>query len=317
MPRGPKPNNALEFSTIKNEMRKLFKARVLDAAWRKIGTYDFHIDFPLWGEEKGRHFEVQTFYLTLYKDVHDCGYSKLGGLTRHFYNANHKSLEHNIIVMRQALVKWSTNKQIVLGNLSDWTKEARNLKAPKGFEKVVLWWDSTDCPRYKAKGEGAKTNGEKHGWSHKEVAISLRFMTLTSAKRRIRMIWGPYSPKAFDGRFLEAKREWIETNLAGATNIADGHFSIGRTLFRSVPFLVNYPVPNIDDADDTTQDIPQLTKERLDFNARHSRTRARIESVFGEIKKKFKTLSTKTQIPIDDQANVFKYACGLHNCGIN
>jgi hypothetical protein len=41
----------------------------------------------------------------------------------------------------------------------------------------------------------------------------------------VRAFFGPYSPKLYDGSWLEANRDWIEENLWDGAVVGDCHFS--------------------------------------------------------------------------------------------
>ena len=141
-------------------------------------------------------------------------------------------------------------------------------------------------------------------------------MILTDAKRMVRNFWGRYQLKIYDGHFLEAREEWLEENLKGATVIADNHFEYGRKKIKSVEFLVNYSEPKDNSADQNLEGVNRLTKEKKLFNKRHRHCRARVESPFGIIKSKFKILNMKFQEDEEKQDFVVKYVFGFHNASL-
>lgn len=109
-------------------------------------------------------------------------------------------------------------------------------------------------------------------------------------------MWGGYPPKQYDGDFLREHKKEIRLAFAGATVIADNHFSVGKTIFDNVTFLTNYPessVGNKRKADDLDEeDVGDgLTKEKRSFNNDHRHARARVESPFGWMKRKFGALA--------------------------
>ena len=138
-------------------------------------------------------------------------------------------------------------------------------------------------------------------------------MIVTDGKRRVRKIWGGYSPKIFDGHFLEMNKDWLEQNLGGSTIITDNHFSWGRKNLKKVKFSVNYPEIS---EENENYEVVNLTKQKKKFNINHKHCRARIESPFGIVKDKFKTLSKKTQESEEQQDLIVKYAFVFHNASL-
>ena len=69
-------------------------------------------------------------------------------------------------------------------------------------------------------------------------------MTLTDGKRRIRQLWGGYSPKVFDGHFLQDNKYWFETQLQGSVVVADQHFEYGKKNFEGLHFHTPWKTPS-------------------------------------------------------------------------
>jgi len=60
--------------------------------------------------------------------------------------------------------------------------------------------DSSD---FKMKGKRS-TSTKDPFWSYKENGPARRFMMVTDGRGSVKRIWGPYSPKTYDGDFLKA-----------------------------------------------------------------------------------------------------------------
>ena len=187
-----------------------------------------------------------------------------------------------------------------------------DLMVKKEFKDTNLWIDSTDFPIYKPKGADKKSPS----WSYKLNSIGRRYMVLCDGKRKVRKLWGGYSPKIYDGHFLEMHKDWLNENLKGSTVVTDNHFSWGRKNLKNVKFLVNYPESNENGEENSKDEIKKLTKEKKKFNENHKHCRARVESPFGIVKSKFKILSMKTQEREEQQDLIVKYAFGLFNASL-
>jgi len=71
--------------------------------------------------------------------------------------------------------------------------------------------DSTD-----RKSGKQSTSRSSDTWSYKENGPAQRFTFLMDYKRRIRKVWGGYTPKLYDGHFLQERKWWFEGKLQSA-----------------------------------------------------------------------------------------------------
>eukprot|EP00026_Physarum_polycephalum_P019929 Phypoly_transcript_22202.p1 GENE.Phypoly_transcript_22202~~Phypoly_transcript_22202.p1 ORF type:complete len:189 (+),score=33.19 Phypoly_transcript_22202:49-567(+) len=143
--------------------------------------------------------------------------------------------------------------------------------------------------------KGGKRRKDKD-WSYKCNSKGRRYMVLRDGKGRIRKMWGGYSPKVFDGHFLELFGEWFEEYLKGVGVIADQHFEGGKKL-KGVIFYTAHHEPrfshnnnNLATNEEDTVNLHLLTKEQLSFNNALYKLRARVELPFGEAKSIFRVL---------------------------
>lgn len=109
-------------------------------------------------------------------------------------------------------------------------------------------------------------------------------MILVDHTGRIRRVWGGYSPKLFDGHFLEVERDWLEDNLVGATVMADNHFEWGKKNLKQVTFHTKILAPP--KKTKNNKDIGKLSKREQKYNQEVGRLRAPVEEIFGIMKAK-------------------------------
>ncbi len=179
-----------------------------------------------------------------------------------------------------------------------------NVSVPRDFQKVCLWMDSTDFPLENVGGKKKKDPD----WSFKCNSKGRRYMVLRDGKGVIRKLWGGYSPKVFDGTWLQMHKHWLLRHLKGAGVIADQHFEWGKNL-RGVTFYTKImrgkkrPSEEKSESEDTSTEseeseeeeendkgVTVTTKKEELFNKRLYKIRARIEVPFGESKTVFKVL---------------------------
>jgi hypothetical protein len=211
-------------------------------------------------------------------------------------------------------MKLWAKSQLVLGTSRDWNNAVRNCGLKGVVKDVNLWMDSTDFPL-----EGVKSVSRKGSkWSYKLNRPGRRYMVLRNGKGKILKLWGGYSPKVYDGTWLEIMKQELDQTLAGGVVIADSHFAKGKTLFENVTFLTNIPKQKQSrkkKSDDSTEgkDLEILTKEQEEFNEAHRRARARVESSFGFIKTKIDALA-KPWSESEEQLDCLVWtAAGIHN----
>ena len=103
-------------------------------------------------------------------------------------------------------------------------------------------------------------------------------MVLMDGKSRIRTCFGPYSPKLYDGTWIENNKKWLETNLEGVYVAADTHFVSTRKL-QGVKNFVPY------------SKAEKIYKSKEKYSVQLRKIRSLVENPFGLIKTKFGSLS--------------------------
>lgn len=166
--------------------------------------------------------------------------------------------------------------------------------------------------------EGTKTSDDY--WSWKCNTIGRRFMVLQDGHRRIRWFEGGYTPKLYDGAFLETQKHFLSDHLAGAIIVADMHFELGNKIFDQIKFhvAVRKKAPGRPKKGEVAPKIiPPLTKKQKQYNKLVQHLRARVESPFGWIKRTFKVLEIPFRESAENLNNTVIFAFGVHNCKID
>ena len=108
-------------------------------------------------------------------------------------------------------------------------------------------------------------------------------MVLANAKRFVAKVWGGYSPKKDDGRWIKDHCEWFSEHVPDDVIIADNAFAWGAKHPDKFPRIhVNHKKNEKVVIDGDGEDESVLTKKQLSYNSSVRKVRARIESIFGE-----------------------------------
>lgn len=204
--------SGIQYPSVQEQVHRVVKKKVV----KSIVKYLKEANPTLWGMNKPRHFLKKSIYLAIYKDITSKGYMKLASETKTWLGISHKSIAKNTRVIRKFLGLWGKEK-IQLGTVSIWNSKVRNSVFKSPLENVNLWIDSSDLPL-----EGKRKISKKDpSWSFKCNSPGRRYMFLLDGKGGVRKLWGGYSPKIYDGTFLELEKEWFEKELNGAVVVGD------------------------------------------------------------------------------------------------
>ena len=276
---------------------------------KAISKYFKEKEPKLWGTKKGRGFLMKQLYVSLYKDISGKGYGKVLSEVKDWLPMTQKTLQHNTAVVRQCLAEWGRTQR-VLGDQSSWEKASRNADFEMGFEDVTLFLDSTDLPKSGKQSVSRKSDE----WSYKENSPAQRYMAQMDAKGRIIRLWGGYSPKTYDGHFLQVQKAWFEESLRGAVIAADCHFFWGKDNIDGVTFHIPFPDKKYKSKENPTmKGFSKLTKEQVGYNARLKKVRARVECPFGQMRTMFKSLHSCWREGDEQQNLLVDVAVGIHN----
>ena len=242
-----------------NQIKELIEEKFRPNIIHEISEYVRENVNNLRGMSKPRNFVNNMVLLTLYKYTENIGYDKIVNTVNLGYTIVHLSKQHNISNIRKALKVWS-KKHIHLGNSNDWKYAARNCHFTGEFSNVNLWIDSTDFELKHTKDRSPSSDY----WSGKECY----------ARGVVRKLWNGYTPKLFDGHFLQANHDYFEENFQGGHIIGDNHFSLGKKVFHDPVFYTNYAIQSKKRKRHEDDAIIQLAKKKLEYNNKHSSVKA-------------------------------------------
>ena len=153
-----------------------------------------------------------------------------------------------------------------------------------------FWMDSFDLKLQNPRGYSRKDPR----WSFKLNHYGRRYMVMRNGYGKACEIWGGYSPKIYDGHFIEMIARQLERAIGGTNIIADQYFNYGNQVLRNVKIYSNIPVPSteVQEGVEFEGDAAyRLTKEQVSYNTAHKRLRARVEGGFGAFYKLFSLIA--------------------------
>jgi hypothetical protein len=272
----------------------------------------------LWGLEKPTSFLENQLHLLLYHDISGLGHKIIQGqLHRAEVNMySHKSMLHNGKILRDSLANWA-DTNIVLGNADTWNAAAVNSNFPPSLKDANLWVDSVDI---KLKGICSRKGP---GWSYKLNHQGVRWLTVADARRRVRALLGPHSPKLHDGSYMETHKEEIKRDYVGGRFVADNHFQKAKRIFDpdlsgdNIKFYTNFSKKRkgtvAEPADN--EDVEKVTNANIRFNRDHQGVRARVETPYAWIKNTFKAMNMWAESEAQLHM-LLKIAIAIHNLNI-
>jgi hypothetical protein len=133
-------------------------------------------------------------------------------------------------------------------------------------------------------------------------------MTLQTGEGVVRALYGGYSPKLYDGGFVNIQRRDWEARLLGSTIIADEHFRKAGQSFHDVTWVTPYKERTIEDPQNRGQCLGQRT-----WNSHTADIRSRVEGPFGHVKEMFDWLSKPWAEEKSQQDHLVWLAVGIHN----
>jgi hypothetical protein len=275
-------------SVSKRAMKAAVLRRMSSRTLHRIQKFVRTSNPQLWGTKRSRNYVGDCTLVALFKDLFAVGYSNLFMKIKKWMPTSHNSLQHNTKLIRGLLAEWG-KKRILLGTLQDWEEAAQYQQFPKDINNIHLWLDTTDL-RLVGK---ASCSHQSSKWSYKCNSPGRCYAFLCDAEGQIKKIWGGYSPKIYDGDWLEMNARWLEKKLAGANVIADTHFEWGTKNLTKVNFVTPIPKPRGRRKRDLGgRPIPKtLTKKEATFTQHVHSVRSRVENVFGRLGQKIDALT--------------------------
>jgi len=284
----------LSYKTLLNEVSEIVGEKVLKDILHYSGK---NLDpKSLYGDNKespkfGKYFTL----MAIYKDASAIGSTKLRNMIPKKYSVSQESFLYNIQAAREVNFSWSES-QITMPTIKVLNKKAKTIdlkgvpkKDKTGKTKVHLMMDSSD---FKMKGKRS-TSTKDPFWRYKENGPARRFMMVTDGRGSVKRIWGPYSPKTYDGDFLKCHQQDLSTALNKCNVVADCHFAWARPegTINNVRFLVPYPKSNKKRKRQENNEDQDLDPLQKNYNKIVRSVRARVESPFGLMKQRFKALN--------------------------
>lgn len=276
-------------------------------------------DLVIWGSNYVDEYFPLWVYIALFRLVCRKAINRLSkGLIQHPFKTPNTTVSHNCNVIIEAVREWA-DQQLVWGTRADWDEAAANLGSHRieGLRRVRLWADSSDfgLPRRKAirskKGEW---------WSFKENRPAQRYMMISDGSRRIRALWGGYSPKVYDSNFLKTFLAPYEASLRGVAIIGDNHFLAAGKHFKGRIEIIapttesgNRKKRAREDPDNPAVGYVEETQEETRLNAAIRHVRARVEQPFGAIKARFKCFEGYWTGTPEQQDVAVRFAAAVHN----
>lgn len=299
----------------KQQIKSFVVEKISSEVYNEIIHYLQNNNPHMWGMQRPRSFIEDMAMLTLYKDLCGIGYNLLLQTISLPYHLGNSSIVHNVRSIRNKLYEWSLG-HIKVGSSTDWNYQARSARLKKPVCTANLWIDSTDvliCKQDDLKGQS------EH-WSGKENHYARRFMTVQDASGKFLKVWGGYSPKVYDGTFVEMFQEYFENNFQNGVFLADGHFSSVSRLMRNPKIIA--PTPQRKKAkrrlneDEDAEGLAVITKEEEKLLVAIHEGRSRVERPYASLKGKFEALETPWSEELVQLKYLFFYACAIYNLSI-
>lgn len=289
----------MNFDTLMKGVHKKIPKQTVEKMIFDIGIVD-----KLWAKCEPQKFQQKTAYLMLYKYLYDVGYNQLNRDTKSFYEVASKTFQHNIKTYREAAAIWANG---VINNMANESYRDISFKCFKGRPtlNVTLWIDSTDFPVENSVVDDGQDNKNYYSWKLKRKGV--RFTTLQTADSRVVKIFGPDTPKKYDGQVVREKREWMEDCIPGETIIGDGHYYCVRNEVAGVNIIAPKPskLPN--------GTIIHLTKQDIKENSQIRKIRARVEWLFGDLKKRWLCFTKPWKEDLEATRKVLYIASAVNN----
>jgi hypothetical protein len=120
-----------------------------------------------------------------------------------------------------------------------------------------------------------------------------------------------YSPKIYDGHFLQTHQDWFKKRLKHTRIVADQHFRWGVENFKgTVTFHVAPAKPS-------KKSKTTLTKRQQKYRTDVLFIRHRVENPFGRLSTKFDALKTPFGEGQKQQEYLVTFVCGICNAEIH
>ena len=134
-------------------------------------------------------------------------------------------------------------------------------------------------------------------------------------------VWSGYTPKRYDGHFLEEHKNEIEADFQRAVIIGDAHFGWGMNNIRDPQFITSTPqnrdVHEDDEGHQKIEVTDMGTAKGRKRNTQIHAVRERVEKPFADLKNKWLILAKPWQESLSQLDCTMYIACGAHNISTN
>ena len=134
-------------------------------------------------------------------------------------------------------------------------------------------------------------------------------------------VWSGYTPKRYDGHFLEEHRNEIEADFQGAVIIGDTHFTWGMNNIRNPQFITstpeNRPIYEDDEGHKENELTYTETARGRKRNTQVHAVRSRVEKTFADLKNRWLVLHRPWLESLLQLDCMMYIACGAHNMSTN
>ena len=302
--------------------------RGLLEVWKRI-VQDSPETGRFWGRDKRQGWIPRLVTLAVYRDLTNHGYQKALDEYNIDVSMTHKSFEHNTQVIREILGGWA-REWIVNDGEGVWNDSKGMFGGKGGLFKVNLVMDSTDFPL-----AGRRSCSRKSPrWSYKLKGPGQRYQVIFDARGVAQGVWGGCSPKMYDGDAIKLLKDYLALHFSGAHIAADTHYeTCNKTMAiisaqDDVKFYTTISKPRGRKAkkkrtnDSTPNDDPlkgatKLNKQQEEWNSALSVIRARVESPFGIIKRRWASLAEPFRESEEQQDYLVSIALATENFRID
>lgn len=261
----------------------------------------------LWGLVKTRSWAAKTIYVTLYHDLENPSYLSLTNRVVRFYKLTSRSLKRNVHYCRHKLKAWGKSVCTVVPS-STLQKNGIMFHSHYFTGKVTLWTDTTDI---RVTGKDRMSRYDPN-YSYKVSGPGRKFLTIHDAQMRSIFCFGPFGPKTYDSDIMLIYMKKIEKLYPRQVIIGDGHFTVAARMFKKTRIITNFVRsgrPTIVNGEKIGR---MLTPHQSKHNQNIIKIRGRVESPYGYLKTKFKSLNTIFRESDKQLKCVLVYTLAIH-----
>ena len=275
---------------LKREVRKRLKQKTIDVLTGEVKT---RIQV-FWRKTGKRGFARAATLIHLMKDLFNIGYKRLTRMYGRIIEASETVIRHNQKIFRHIAKQWAET-YINVGNYAEWSRAMSKLPKPRHLQGIQLYIDSFDL---RLSGKNSTSTSDQY-WSYKCNSPGLKYFTLVDANSKVRKVWGPFSPKLYDGEFLLTQVDYLHDYFKGSVLIGDSHFAKAGSCLKD-PILY-------------TKVINPCNNEQRNYNSELYYYRSRVEHPYGVLHQKFESLSQPWNDSRKEQKNTTIEAFGIIN----